>query len=136
MALPVKMSDRLVRLARQEAKDAHRSTTAQIEHWATLGRALEVLLSYGDVLALKRVGQTLPIPLPVDREDVHERLARLSADADREGARARIRASGLPVYEAASEPGMIVAVHPDGTRVAGRLEGRRFVPADDQRASG
>jgi ParD-like antitoxin of type II ParDE toxin-antitoxin system len=129
MPVPVKVSDRLLELARREARDAHRSATAQIEHWATLGRAVEVLLAYSDVLALKRAGQTLPVPARVGREDVHERLTRLAADADRERVRARILAPGLPIYEAAAEPGLIAEVHPDGRRVVGRLEGRRFVPA-------
>jgi hypothetical protein len=128
MPAPVKVSDRLLGLARREARDAHRSATAQIEHWATLGRAVEVFLAYSDVLALKRAGQALPIPLRVGREDVHERLARLAADADRERVKARLHAGGQPVYEAAAEPGLIVEVRPDGRRVVGRLEGRRFVP--------
>jgi len=129
MPSPVKVSDRLLGLARREAKDAHRSATAQIEHWATLGRAVEVFLAYSDVLALKRAGHTLPIPILVQPEEVHELLARVAADAGRESAKARIRASGLPVYEAATEPGMIVEVHADGMRVLGRMDGRRFVPA-------
>ena len=136
MAAPVKVSDRLLGLARQEAKDAHRSATAQIEHWATLGRAIEVLLSYSEVLALKRAGQTLPIPMQVHRAEVHERLARLAADIDREGAKAHIRARGGPVYEAAAAPGTIVEIQPDGTRTVGRLEGRRFVPDEDTPTTG
>jgi hypothetical protein len=134
MPAPVKVSDKLLGLARQEARDAHRSTTAQIEHWATLGRAVEVLLSYRDVLALKRAGQTLPIPLSVHRDEVHERLAGLAADADRERVRARIQASG-PVYEAAPQAGLIVEVQPDGTRRLGRWQERRFVPVEGKRAS-
>lgn len=129
MPAPVKVSDRLLGLARQEAREAHRSTTAQIEHWATLGRAVEVLLFYSDVLALKRAGQTLPIPMRVGRDEVYDRLASLVADPDRESVRARVRASG-PVYEAADEPGTIVEVQPDGTRTVGRLQGRRFVPVE------
>jgi hypothetical protein len=130
MPAPVKVSDRLLGLARQEAREAHRSTTAQIEHWATLGRAVEVLLLYSDVLALKRAGQTLPIPMRVGRDEVYDRLASLVADPDRESVRVRVRASG-PVYEAADEPGAIVEVQPDGTRTVGRLQGRRFVPVEE-----
>ena len=60
MPAPVKISDRLLARAREEAKGAHRSVTAQIEHWATLGRAVEAMVVYRDVLALKRAGETLP----------------------------------------------------------------------------
>jgi ParD-like antitoxin of type II bacterial toxin-antitoxin system len=130
MPAPVKVSDRLLVLARQEARDAHRSLTAQIEHWATLGRAVEVLLSYSDVLALKRTGQALPLPVRVHPDEVHARLASLGADPDRGVVRARIRAAG-PVYEAAEEPGLIAEVRPDGRRILGRMEGRRFVPVED-----
>jgi len=136
MAAPVKVSDKLLGLARQEAKDAHRSATAQIEHWATLGRAVEVLLSYSEVLALKRAGKTLPIPMQVHRAEVHEHLARLAEDIDRESALARIRAPGGPIYAAAATPGTIVEILPDGTRTVGRLEGRRFVPGGDKPATG
>jgi hypothetical protein len=130
MASPVKVSDRLLALAKEEARGAHRSATAQIEHWATLGRAVEVLAAYRDVLALKRAGQTLPIPTFVRREEVHDLLARLITDADRQHVKARIRSAGKALYTTdPAYPGMIVEMQADGTRTPGRLEGRRFVPA-------
>src|ERR1043166_9299172 len=100
MPAPVKVSDRLLTLAREEARNAHRSATAQIEHWATLGRAVEAMVTYRDVLALKRAGETLPIPSFVRGEEIHDLLARLVEDADREQVKARIRAAGGPVYAA------------------------------------
>lgn len=129
MPAPVKISDRLRALARDEAKDAHRSITAQIEHWATLGRAVEVMVAYRDMLALKKTGQTLPIPAHVPREGVHE-LMMTMATADRDTVKARIRSAGTPVYTTDERyPGMIVQVQPDGTRTLGTLKGRLFVPA-------
>lgn len=137
MPSPVKVSDRLLALARREARDAHRSATAQIEHWATLGRAVEVLLAYRDVLALKRVGQAFPVPARVSGQEVHDLLARLADDPDREGVKARIRAAETPFYTTDPDhPGLVVEVRPDGTRVPGRLAGRRFVPARRATASG
>jgi hypothetical protein len=130
MASPVKVSNRLLALAKAEAQSTHRSATAQIEHWATLGRAVEVLVAYWDVLALKKAGQTLPIPTFVRREEVQALLMRLVEDQDREAVKARIRAAGTPVYTSdADHPGMIVEVKADGTRTPGSLEGREFVPA-------
>jgi hypothetical protein len=130
MPAPVKVSDRLLALAKEEARSAHRSATAQIEHWATLGRAVEVMVTYGDVLALKRAGQILPLPATVEREEVHDLLARLVEDVDREAARARIHAAGEPLYTTdPGHPGMIVKVEADGTRTPGSLKGRRFVAA-------
>lgn len=130
MPLPVKVSDRLLALAREEARSTHRSATAQIEHWATLGRAVEVMMAYRDVLALKRAGQTLSLPAFVGRDEVRAQLATLVEDADRESVKARITAKGTPVYTTDPDhPGTIVEVQADGTRVPGTFVGRRFVPA-------
>ena len=129
MAAPVKVSDRLLALAKQEGRGTHRSATAQIEHWATLGRGVEVLVTYSEVLALKRAGQTLPIPTFVRREDVQDLLAGLVQDADRASVKARIHAAGTPLYTTDPDHrGMIVEIQADGSRTPGSLEGRRFVP--------
>ena len=130
MAVPVKVSDKLLALAKKEAEATHRSATAQIEHWATLGRAVEVMAAYGDVLALKRVGNTLPMPAAVSRQAVHDLLAGLVSDPDRERVKTRIRAAGGPVYTTdrrGTEP--VVEVSAGGRRAPGRLVHRRFVPA-------
>ena len=130
MSAPVKVSDKLLALAKKEAESTHRSATAQIEHWATLGRAVEVLAAYHEVLALKRLGEALPLPAFVSRETVHDLLVGLVQDATRDRVQARIRAGGLPVYASDSAcPGAIVEVRADGTRTTGRLLGRRFVAA-------
>jgi hypothetical protein len=129
MPLPVKVSDRLLTLAREEARGTHRSTTAQIEHWATLGRAVETMMAYRDVLMLKRVGQTLPVFADVGRDHVHELLAGLTTDLDRASVTTRIRGSGTPLYaEDPADPGKVIEVREDGTRTSGHLHGRQFVP--------
>jgi hypothetical protein len=130
MAVPVKVSDKLLALAKKEAEATHRSATAQIEHWATLGRAIEVMAAYGDVLALKRVGNALPMPASVSRQAVHDLLAGLASDRDRERVKARIRAAGGPLYTTdrrGTDP--VAEVTPGGRRTPGRLVHRRFVPA-------
>ena len=133
MAAPVKVSDRLLALAKQEGRDTHRSATAQIEHWATLGRGIEVLVAYSEVLALKSAGHALPIPTFVRREDVHDLLAGLVGDADRASVKARIHAAGTPLYTTDPDhPGMIVEIQADGSRTRGSLKGRRFVPAGEK----
>lgn len=137
MASPVKVSDRLLALAREEARNAHRSATAQIEHWATLGRAVEVMVAHRELLALKRAGQAWPVPALVGRDEVQRVLARLVEDHDREKVKARIRASGTAMYAAdPARPGAIVEVRSDGSRIPGRLEGRRFVAARAKAAAG
>jgi ParD-like antitoxin of type II bacterial toxin-antitoxin system len=130
MPSPVKVSDRLLALAKKEAESTHRSATAQIEHWATLGRAVEVMAAYRDVLALKRAGDALPVPAYVSRQAVHDLLTGLVHDVDRETVKARILAAGTPLYTTDPEhPGLVVEVQADDARTAGRLLGRRFVPA-------
>lgn len=126
MSSPVKVSDNLLALAREEARNAHRSATAQIEHWATLGRAVEAMVAYRDVLALKRAGETLPMPSFVRSEEVHDLLASLVEDTDREKVKARIRAAGVPVYAADPEhPGTVIEIQADGKRTAGRVKDRQ-----------
>ena len=98
MPSPVKISDRLLARAREEAKGAHRSVTAQIEHWATLGRAVEVMTGHREVLALKRAGEHLAMPRYVSPQEIHDVLTRITSDPDRESVKARIRAGGGPIY--------------------------------------
>ncbi len=128
MPVPVKVSDRLLALARQEAQGTHRSMTAQIEHWANLGRAVEVMVSYRDVLALKSAGQTFPVPVRIPRGDLHDLLMGLVAEGGRGSLKARIRAAGTPIYTTdPAHPGRLVEVRETGARVPGHLKGRRFV---------
>jgi hypothetical protein len=134
MPSAVKISDQLLALAKEQGAGAHRSATEQIEHWATLGRGVEALISHADALALKRAGAAFPIPAQISRKDTHALLSALAEDHNRERAQARIRAAGMPVYAADPEhPGRVIEVRADGTRVPGRLEGRQFV-ADEVHA--
>jgi ParD-like antitoxin of type II bacterial toxin-antitoxin system len=128
MPLPVKVSDRLLALAKEEAQSAHRSATGQIEHWATLGRVAEAVLAHGNVLALKKLGESLPVRPQVTREDLHRVLDGLTQESDRTKIRARIQAAGTPIYATdPAHPGRLVEIRADGTRIPGHLESRRFV---------
>lgn len=74
------------------------------------------------------MGEALPIPAFVGRDDVHEVLRRLAEDDGRERAKTRIRAGGGPIYSAdPGHPGTIVEIDAHGERTTGRLRGRRFV---------
>jgi hypothetical protein len=129
MPAPVKVSDRLLALAKKEADSTHRSATAQIEHWATLGRAVEVMAAYRDVLALKRLGNALPMPAFVPREAVHGLLEQLVADPDRDGVKARIRAAGGPLYVSDPERPGTVAAQASGAPAVEPMGARRVVAA-------
>ena len=128
MPAPVKISDRLLARAKEEAKSTQRSVTAQIEHWATLGRAVEMIAGHGEVLALKRAGERLTLPPYVGPQDVHDALTRMAEDPDRDVVKARIRAAGGPIYSGdPHDPDVVIEIAPDGRRTRGRFEGGRFV---------
>jgi hypothetical protein len=132
MGIPLKVSDSLFAIAKQEAQATERSITAQVEHWALIGRAVEAILAHQELLTLKQVGEVLtPLyPSVARRQEVHDLLTRIAASTDREPTKKALRESGAPLYATDPErPGMIVQVLPDGTRTPGRLEGRRFVPS-------
>ena len=124
MGMPVKLSDELVQHARDEAKATDRSITAQIEHWAKLGRYVENALQHEDVLALKRAEADDDT---VTRASIEGVLRRVAGSIDRNEL-ARALMSGRTVYQ--SDPkgsGAIERIESNGRRTLGRFENRRFV---------
>src|SRR2546429_9804861 len=114
MPAPVKISDRLLERAKAEAKGAHRSVTAQIEHWATLGRAVEVMTGYREVLALKRVGKRLAMPRYVSPQEIHDVLTRTMNDPERESVKARIRGGAGTIHSGEpDDPHSVLPISPD-----------------------
>ncbi len=137
MGMPVKLSDNLVSAARVEAKTTDRSITAQIEHWATLGRAVEAALMHNDLLELKQHEGNLKQAFTdaSKREQILALLDSIAQSADRSNLKERIRSSGKPIYSIDPQfPGMLVQIDPDGTRTPGRLKNRRFIPAAKRKA--
>ena len=135
VGIPLKVSTGLFAVAKHEAKMTDRSITAQVEHWARIGRAVEAIVAHEELLTLKEAGEMLtPVfPSKVRRQQVHDLLMHIMGGADREAARAAIQKSGRPRYGTdPAHPGMLIQFLPDGTRRLGRLEGRRFVAANKQ----
>jgi len=133
MGMPVKLSDELVLHARQEAERADRSITAQFEHWAKLGRAVEVALGYQQTSALKQPAGDIRDPgnRPAKRKTVLAILEHVAASSDRTDVIDAVRKGGQPVFGTdPAFPGMTVRLDPDGTRTPGRLMDRRFVAAN------
>lgn len=134
MSMPVKLSDDLVRDAREEAKAADRSITSQIEHWARLGRNVENVLRHEDVLSLKRASEKDDaLGPPPTRRAVLAALRRIASDGPRTELAATLT-EGRTVYQAAGE-GRIERIERDGTRTVGRLINRRFTPDEPQRST-
>ena len=106
--MPVKLSGELVEEARDSAKVFHRSLTGQIEHWASLGKAIESQLP-GDVLArvLAQVGGTMKISRVAEasqRQEVVTILRDFLSQSSDDGAWLReMSQRGVPIY--GSEPG-------------------------------
>lgn len=131
MGMPVKLSDELVREARNEARIVNRSITGQIEHWAKLGKAVEVMLKMSDIRALKHGLFTADESSTASgiRSRVLDAIHQVVSTPDRNTVRRRIAAAGGPIYESDPDrPGRIVRIAPDGTRTPGCFKGRSFIP--------
>jgi hypothetical protein len=126
MSQPVKLSDDLVLDARVIGKIARRSIAAQVEYWAGLGRAIELVLQGRQALALSQAAAARPLSeclALVDTPDGRRRVAEY------------LQSRPYPHYEPAPDsPGLLVRVEEDGTRTLGRFVHRRFEPAAARKA--
>ena len=121
--MPVKFSGDLVEEARHSAARSHRSLTRQIEHWAAIGRAVEVEARLpGDVGAtlLEKRGGAMKIGRVSDaaqREQVTAVLAGFLRMPSRSPAwLGEMSDRGIPLDE--SEPDEVATIqrkNPDGT---------------------
>ena len=129
MGMPVKLSDDLVTLARKEAGTADRSITSQIEHWATLGRAVETALGHADLLALKGANGNLSSAFPElsARQAVYTVLHQVAATADRAELAKTLKRDRVVYQSDPAGSGSIMRVEPKGRRTLGGFEKRRFV---------
>ena len=125
---PIKLSGELVEEARRSARLFHRSLTGQIEHWATIGRAVESQAS-GDALAqlLQRVGGIMKIGSVAwagQRQQVAAVLSGLLAKpagaADTYWLQ-EMRARGIPLYgTTGTQPGKVIRLEPNRPQAAVR----------------
>ena len=133
--MPVKLSDALVKLARAEAEASDRSITAQIEHWATLGRSVEAALGHEDVLALKGADGNLQraFPGPAARQAVYALLQQVATSTDRAELARTLTRERVVYQNDPSGSGAVMRIEPNGRRTVGRLEKRRFVASGPPR---
>ncbi len=82
MSQSIRISDELAEAAKGQAELFHRSPPQQIEHWAAIGRVMEVALSYP---AEKKVAEA------VGREKVDQALAMVGTEEGIARAQAVIR---------------------------------------------
>src|SRR5690242_597621 len=90
VGMPVKLSDELVESAREEAANTDRSITGQIEHWAKIGRSVEIVLRHQELQTLKRSPLKAQLPSGT-RHAIQAVLERLVAEDDRRALARRLR---------------------------------------------
>lgn len=129
MPVAIKVSDILAEEARTAAEDADRSLTGQVEHWARIGKAVEPHFSTQAIAFLKKGGRFLTSgEEKVAIQRTLEALEQLVSHPPYEETRQLIFRDG-PVYEAnPDDPGSVVQVHQDGSRIVGQIVDRQFVP--------
>jgi hypothetical protein len=130
-SLAIKISADLAEAARTAAAAAERSLTAQIEHWARMGKKMDEQLTGAAMMAYKSAASdNAAIREPAHQEEIEAVLAKL-----RQPGYATMVAKAsrdLDVHEVlyGGDPegsDLIVAHYRDGRKVKGRLVGRKFV---------
>ncbi len=120
MSQPVKLSDSLVLDARVTGEIVERSIAGQVEFWARLGRAMELLLEGPQVLALCRNAGARPLSACLDSVDSPEGRQRVSEFLD---------SQPFPHYEPHPvRAGLLVRTDSNGHQTVGRFLHRQFEP--------
>jgi len=121
MGQPVKLSDALIVEARTAGEFAERSIAGQVEFWARLGRAMEMLLTGQQMRALGQVG---------DSESALKRLDTVDTPEGRQRVKDYLASQPFPHYYAHPEMrGMLIREKEDGRMDVGRFINREFVVA-------
>ena len=118
MSQPVKVSDSLILDARLMSEASHRSIAGQIEFWANLGRAVEVLLRGDKLMALAQAGKSEPLS---------ECIKSVNTPLGRRRLMQHLKSLPYPHSEPASgAPGLLARIEADGQRTVGRFVNRQF----------
>jgi hypothetical protein len=125
MSMSLKISDELLKDAREEAKATDRSITSQIEHWARLGRKIERSLHHEEVVALKRSTDDDPLV-----KSILAKVERAISGDHRELGKQLMK--GRTVYQGAGD-GRVERIEADGTRSIGHFVDKHFVPDEPKR---
>src|SRR5687768_152256 len=120
MGQPVKLSDKIVVDARVAGELSERSIAGQIEYWARLGRATDMMLRADSALRLKQRGEA---------RSLSNILSSVDTPHGRSRTKSHVAGQPYPHFEAAEDrPGHVVKIDEDGTRTVGRFVRRKFVP--------
>jgi len=124
------LSDRLADAAAEISVVADRSLAAQIEHWANLGRTVELALTGHAVQIIKSSGgdATALSGDEARKANVLEGLRRALSPEGQASALGRIAARGPRYGTDPDDPTMILRLSPDGRKVRGRIVDGDFIP--------
>jgi len=118
MSQPVKVSNALVLDARLMGEVSQRSIAGQIEFWARLGRAMEILLRGDEMLALCKMGKVKSLAARLQSVDSPEGRKRLAE---------YLHSLPYPHYEPAPHSkGLLVRIEANGKRTTGKFVNRKF----------
>ena len=133
MPQPVKLSDRLIDAARAVVADTDRSVAGQIEHWASIGRAVTAALTPPETAAIKRGHVCTANDMPNDQALALLQSLRLAVSAAGQHRMGQIlTGAGNARYGSdPAFPGYLVRYEPDGRRIPGHMVQRKFVPLAD-----
>lgn len=100
MGMPVRLSEELTTLAKEAAESATRSLTAQVEHWALIGRAVERALDHASLTALKTSGGKLAsrVPDAARRAAITVAIREAVSGMDRDALARRIASGKAPLH--------------------------------------
>lgn len=128
MASPMRLDSALIVAAEKEAVIQKRSIPKQIEFWAELGKAVEQIIGFDDVIAitqgLKRIELEPLVSSPVDPDEVFDNLETRRAS----GTLSKNVTSAAFYYEASkNHPGFLDRVNSaSGKRKTGRFQNGEF----------
>ena len=136
MPQPVKLSDRLVDAARAVVADTDRSVAGQIEHWASIGRAVAASLTPPETAKIKKGFVSATNDKLDDQSLILLQSLRLAMSAAGQFRMGQILGGfDKPRYGSdPAFPGCLVRFESDGRRIPGHMEHRRFVPLTGKRA--
>lgn len=123
--IPLRIDSALVHRARSAGALFDRPPTAQIEHWAKLGRVLDSVLSGKSAAKVKELALVSALD---------EVVTLSQTDAGQKKALAIIARHRGPVYEMDSkDPELVIERLPDGSIRRGRFSNRQFLAIKPRR---
>ena len=119
--MPLRIDGNLIKEARASGEIFHRSIAQQLEHWATLGKALEAVLTLSSVEKLKKAKE------PINVDDL---LANANSPAGKKRTLALLAKKKGPLYGTKpGQPEILLQYRADDSKVAGQMVNGEFAAA-------